>query len=145
MDVVGSIVSLESYLLPVPVARRTTLVVKLPRAATVTMESFLPVLSCRRGLEGTTNRGEERERERVSSIGQLCSRVYTTHLLVVGLVFRLLRIEQHLVAHHVLSTVAADAAASAASAAVAVLILLQRNGAAAAATHATATQLNAEQ
>lgn len=142
MDVVGSIVSLESYLLPVPVARRTTLVVKLPRAATVTMESFLPVLSCRRGLEGSTNR---RERERVSSIGQLCSRVYTTHLLVVGLVFRLLRIEQHLVAHHVLCTVAADAAASAASAAVAVLILLQRNGAAAAATHATATQLNAEQ
>lgn len=62
MDVVGSIVSLESYLLPVPVAHRTTLVVKLPRAATVTMESFLPVLSCRRGLEGSTNR-RERERE----------------------------------------------------------------------------------
>lgn len=74
MDVVGSIVSLGSYLLPVPVARRTTLVVKLPRAATVTMESFLPVLSCRRGLEGSTSRERkrERERERVSSIGQLC-------------------------------------------------------------------------
>lgn len=70
MDAVGSIVSLGSYLLPVPVARRTTLVVKLPRAATVTMESFLPVLSCRRGLEGSTER--RRERERVSSIGQLC-------------------------------------------------------------------------
>lgn len=72
MDVVGSIVSLGSYLLPVPVARRTTLVVKLPRAATVTMESFLPVLSCRRGLEGSTSREKEKERERVSSIGQLC-------------------------------------------------------------------------
>lgn len=73
MDVVGSIVSLGSYLLPVPVARRTTLVVKLPRAATVTMESFLPVLSCRRGLEGSAERRRKKEREKERESVQLVS------------------------------------------------------------------------